>query len=440
MMNFSLPSSVGINPLERIKQADFGNLPLRQKLTIAVARAWDRPFYRKHWQADSLEDVLNTVHLGGFDSLPITRKNHLRSDFENVVDFRNAGDLVSSSGTTGRPVDMPVHFQQEAGRILRVRRLLRELGVKPGAKVLQLLSLNDMFTLGVLAWQAIKAEGAIAIRCSPARIDRVLDAIKYNQPEFVIGNPYVMARMADLAGDKWPDKALLPKKAFLAVAATFTSDLDPTPVAQKVIDRWGLTNWLNQYGTSELGPVAYEENEHQGLRIHDDFHYVELVDPDTGKPVAEGQPGEVVVTGLTSPRGLLPVRYGTGDIAAWLKHIDDKWLMGPIIGRIDHQLKIYGQTVFPDLLLNLVDGVAGIRRSVITCKTDSIIGDEVKILCVADNPSHKEALRKKVTLVCTQNLAVSPKVEMITMKDLKELEQKVLSKTNGSKVPRFFRL
>ncbi len=440
MKKFSLPPLVEANPSNRVKQTDYGNLPLLQKLMIAVARAWERPFYRKHWGFDSLDDVLNTIHAGGFESLPIVRKSHLRDDFENVVDFNDAGDLVSSSGTTGRPVDMPVHFRQEEGRVLRVRRLLRELGVRPGTKVLQLLSLNDMFTLGVLAWQAIKAEGATAIRCSPARIDRVLDAIKYNKPEFVIGNPYVLARMADEAGEKWPDVSLLPKKAFLAVAATFTTDLQKTPIAQKVIEKWGLTHWLNQYGTSELGPVAYEESDHQGLRIHDDFHYVELINPDTGKPVSEGQPGEVVVTGLTFPRGLLPVRYGTGDIAAWLKNENGKWLMGPIIGRIDHQLKVYGQTVFPNLLLNLVDGVPGIRRAVVTSHKDEIKGDDVRILCAAKDPSESEAIRQKVLRLCNQNLAVSPEVEMVDFEVIKQLEQKVTSKTNGSKVPRFFRL
>lgn len=444
MMHQSLPLSSLRNRENGIRRIDHPGLPICQKLVNAVARAWERPYYKEHWGVNSLNEVLNIVQSGGFESLPVIRKSHLRAHFDDLIDFRNAGDLVSSSGTTGRPVDMPVHFHQEAGRVLRVRRLLRELGVKPGTKVLQLLSLNDMFTLGVLAWQAIKAEGATAIRCNPARIGRVIDAIKYNKPDFVVGNPYVMARMAEEAGDLWPDKSILPKGAFLAVAATFTPSLMHTPVAKKVIDTWGLTQWINQYGTSELGPIAYEERDHQGLRIHDDFHYVELVDPDTGIPVPEGQPGEVVVTGLTYPRGMLPIRYGTGDIAAWLKHSKtesgEKWTMGPIIGRTDHQLKVFGQTVFPNLLLNLVDGIKSIQRSVVTCRKDSIIGDEVKILCVANSTSDKESIRKKIQLLCKQNLAVSPEVEMVDLAVLKQLEQQVISKTNGSKIPRFFRL
>ncbi|HHG86026.1 MAG TPA: hypothetical protein ENJ82_14860, partial [Bacteroidetes bacterium] len=402
------------------------------------------PFYREHWGFDTLDEVLDVIHGGNFSKLPIMRKSHLRSNFDDILDFEHATDLVSSSGTTGRPVDMPVHIEQEAGRVLRVRRLLRELGVRPGTKVLQLLSLNDMFTLGVLAWQAIKAEGATAIRCNPARLDRVLDAIKYNQPEFVIGNPYVMARMAEEAGDKWPKPSALPSGAFFAVAATFTSDLGKTPVAKEAIDAWGLTNWLNQYGTSELGPVGYEENNHQGLRIHNDFHYIELIDPATGLPVESGQPGEVVVTGLTAPRGFLPVRYGTGDVAAWLRkapaQAGEKMLLGPIVGRTDHQLKVYGQTVFPNMLLNLADQVQGIQRSIVTSTPDPIKGDEVKILCVAKNGCDKDDVRRAVVRLCHRNLAVSPEVKMVDLSFLKALELEKVGKTNGSKVPRFFRL
>lgn len=420
------------------------HLPLRQKLGIAVAKAWSSPFYKEYWGTGTLEKSLDLVHRGEFKSLPVIRKSHLRSHFDKILNFEEATDLVSSSGTTGRPVDMPVHFQQEKGRVVRVRRLLRELGVRPGTKVLQLLSLNDLFTLGVLAWQAIKAEGAIAIRCSPKRLDRVLDAIRYNRPEFVIGNPYVMARMAEEAGDRWPNPEDLPKGAFLAVAATFTPNLCHTPVAEKVIETWGLEQCLNQYGSSELGPIAFEERDHRGFRIHDDYHFVELIDPESGEPVSEGQAGEVVVTGLTYPRGFLPVRYATGDISAWLrKSVSKKGIqyhLGPIIGRTDHQLKIYGQTVFPDLLLDLIDRIPSVARCAITVHKDPLKGDQVKILCVACEQESSNSIQQQVRQMCIQNLAVSPEVEMVKLPVIQGLEQAHLSKTNGSKMPRFFRL
>lgn len=420
----------------------FSDVALRQMLGVMVSKAWKRPFYQSHWGTKSLSEAVDLVNQGRFTDLPLIRKSHLRSDFDNIVDYTDATDLVSSSGTTGRPVDMPIHFEQEAGRVLRVRRLLRDLGVRRGTKVLQLLSLNDLFTLGVLAWQAIKAEGATAIRCSPSRLDRILDSIRYNKPEFVIGNPFVMVRIAEAAGKRWPAKDKLPNGAFFAVAATFTSELTCTPVAKRAMELWGLETCLNQYGTSELGPVAYERNDHRGLYVHDDFLYVELVDPSTGQTVPDGMPGEVVVTGLTSPRGFLPIRYATGDISAWLRRDNSptghSTRIGPIIGRTDHQLKILGQTVFPDLLLNIADQNPQVCRSVVTVKRDPIKGDQVTLLCVAENQEYDSELEAEISTICERNLAVSPKVRIVPRSELEALEHEVLARTNGSKMPRFF--
>jgi len=61
---------------------------------------------------------------------------HLRDHLDDIVDFAGAVDVVSSSGTTGRPVDIPVHALDDRSRVLRVRRVLRELGLGPGGLVL----------------------------------------------------------------------------------------------------------------------------------------------------------------------------------------------------------------------------------------------------------------------------------------------------------------
>ena len=125
-------------------------LSLNQHLGMAVANAWKRPFYQKHWSFSAQEEAVDAVHQGAFTEFPLIRKTHLRTHFDQIIDYDCAVDLVSSSGTTGRPVDMPIHFEQEQDRILRVRRILKSMGVRPGSRVLQLLSLNDLFTLAQL--------------------------------------------------------------------------------------------------------------------------------------------------------------------------------------------------------------------------------------------------------------------------------------------------
>lgn len=422
------------------------NPTLLQKLEKSLRAAWQRPFYHRFWGAERIEDVCALLYEGRFHELPITRKQHLRDHRAEIMNFNHAADLVSSSGTTGVPVDIPVYPEDEASRILRVRRLLRELGVGPGTRVLQLLSLNDLFTLGPLVWQAIKAQGACAIRCSPQRLDRVLLAIEHARPEFVVGNPFTMVRMAETAGDRWPDQRKLPSRAFLAVAAVFNADLALTPVAEAVRHVWGLEETINQYGSSELGPIAFECSHHQGLHIHDDIHYVELVNPDTGEAVTEpNQPGEVVLTGLSLPRGFIPIRHGTGDVAAWLCNQPCTCgrrspRLGPIIGRVDHQLKVYGQTVFPDLLLDIVDRCPDVHRSAVCVRRDAYAGDDVSVLIVPANKTDGDQLQNQVADRLDQNLAVSPTVTVIDESTLADLEKMASHNSNQVKIPRFFDL
>ncbi len=417
---------------------------LTSQLEAVIKEGWQRGFYRDHWGQPALQDVLNMLRTGEFYKLPITRKQDLRDHWNQVMVFTDASDLVSSSGTTGRPVDVPVNKEQEQLRVLRVRRLLRELGVKPGSRVLQLLSLNDLFTLGPLVWQAIKAEGGLAIRCSPQRLERVLQIFEYIQPDFVIGNPYVLVRMAEEAGERWPTPEKLPNRAFLAVAAVFDETLQINSVASAVNQLWGFDLTINQYGTSELGPIAHECQQHQGLHIHDDHHLVELIDPASGLPVTSpNQPGEVVLTGLTLPRGFVPIRYGTGDIAAWIRHDACSCgrkspRLGPVLGRVDHQLKVFGQTIFPDFLLDIADSFPFVRRSAVRVRKNQLGNDEVALLLVPAQEQNPEAVRLAVANKVSQSVAVTPDVEIVTEAHLDYLEKAASQHTNMVKVPRFF--
>jgi phenylacetate-CoA ligase len=416
------------------------------KLLSAISTGWQRPFYRRHWGFTKLDDALAATREGHFDEFPVIRKAHMRSDHGDIVDFDGSADVVSSSGTTGRPVDVPLHADELASRVVRVQRVLREAGLRPGGRVLQLLSLNDLFTLGPQAWLAVQAEGACAIRCTTQRLERALLAIKHIRPDFVIGNAHTMLRMVEEAGNRWPAPEELPSRAFLGVAATFDAALRPTPVVQTLAAKWGLSEILNHYGLSELGPVAYECSAHQGLHVHDDCHLVQLCDPQTGRSLTNlDQPGEVVATALSLPRGFPAIRYATGDIAAWM-HTEQcacgrkSMRLGPIIGRVDHQLKVFGQTMYPDLLLELADRSPQVRRAAVQVRSGEAVNDDVTVLLVPAAGADAIQVRDEILHQLAQNLVVPPKVEISTDEDLSRLEQAASAYSNQVKIPRFFDL
>ncbi|WP_195763965.1 phenylacetate--CoA ligase family protein [Pseudoduganella rivuli] len=387
-----------------------------------------------------MPEVLAMVDRGQFDRLPIIRKKDLSANWDDLVEYGDFVDVVSSSGTTGRPVELPVHRQQEQVWVDCVARVLSELGAGPGGKLLQLLSNNDMFSLGPLVWLASKKIGVGPFRCSAQRLQRIADVMNYHRPQFVVGNPMVMLNIADELGADFPPLERRPKYAYFAACAAFDAENALTPMAQRAKDVWGFEEVLNEYGCSELGSIGHECRAHNGFHINDDAVHVELVDPLTGRPSAPGKSGEVVVTALSLPRGFIAVRYGTGDIAAWLDTAPCACgrrspRLGTIIGRIDHQLKVLGQTVYPDLIFNVVDQLTEIVDSVLVKYRDALQAEQVELWFCSSGRAEQAA--STATALLQRHLAVSPPLRSVPLDIIRRVKQDRMARSNGVKLPRY---
>lgn len=409
------------------------------RLKNIVEAAAKRKFYTQHWQM-SANEAINLITQNKYEDIPLLRKQDISRHWNDLIEYGDFVDVVSSSGTTGRPVDLPVHRLQEQLWVDCVARGLTELGAKPGFKLLHLLSNNDMFTLGPLIWLAAKKVGLGSFRCTALRARRVADVINYHSPEFVVGNPMVMLNIAETLGSDFPSKEKLPKFAYLAACATFDANNKLTPLAEKTKAVWGLEKILAEYGCSEVGSIGHECLAHQSFHIHDDAIFVELIDPHTGKPPPPGRPGEVVITSLTLPRGFIAVRYATGDIAAWIDYSPCPCgrrspRLGTIIGRADQQLKVLGQTVYPDLIFNVTDQLSEIEDSVLVKYRDELDAEHVE-LWLSSRDGHDEAVTRCKSLL-DQHLAVTPRVRRTSSQTISRVRDKHLERSNGVKIPRY---
>lgn len=407
------------------------------RIAAVIEQAWRRPFYPTHWGQD-LGQIREHVLKGEYHRIPVIRKRHLSQHWDELMEYGDFTDVVSSSGTTGRPVDLPVHRLQELVWVDCVSRVLTELGAKPGDRLLHLLSNNDMFTLGPLVLQAAKKVGLGPFRCSPQRVRRIFDVVHYHQPAFVVGNPVVMFNLAEEQGNDFPDPECLPDYAYFGACGSFDSSNQLTPVAQRVKEMWGLKETLNEYGCSEIGSIGHECLSHAGFHINEDAVYVELLDPDSGMPVPPGKPGEVVVTSLSTPRGFLAIRYATGDIASWMDYRPcacgrTSPRMGAIIGRIDHQLKIQGQTVFPDLIFDVLGEFGEISDALVVRCPDPMVGQRAEVWVGYTTDAD---MTEYVRAAMLKRLAVSPHVRTVPVDLIRQIKAEKMASGNGVKVPR----
>ncbi|GGM15446.1 phenylacetate--CoA ligase family protein [Deinococcus aerophilus] len=103
---------------------------------------------------------------------------------------------------------------------------------------------------------------------------------------------------------------------------------------------------LDAYASSEAGLMALETPEKHGLRVVEDWVYLEVVDPESGRPVPDGERGELIVTHLTK-QAMPLLRFRTGDLTRLERRPDGVYLPGGVFGNVGGMLKVKGVKLFP---------------------------------------------------------------------------------------------
>lgn len=131
---------------------------------------------------------------------------------------------------------------------------------------------------------------------------------------------------------------------------------EPLPDSLRAeLSRW-VPTVLMAYGTAETGLLGYEESPGGGLVVPDDV-LIQVCDLDTGEPLTEGE-GQIVVTLLRSEYPL--IRFGTGDLSAWVPGGDDRPRLAGVLGRVGQAVKVRGMFLHPAQARRVIDAVDGV--------------------------------------------------------------------------------
>jgi phenylacetate-CoA ligase len=180
--------------------------------------------------------------------------------------------------------------------------------------------------------------------------------------------------------------------------------------AELLSNTFGL-EYFKTYGFHEVGNVAVECPAHEGLHIFEDAFIVQIVDPDTGAPVADGELGSVCLTEVCKT-GSPQFRYNIMDLSflyppgqcacgSWLRR------MGPFAGRGDNMVKLRGVNVWPEAVGDLACSVEGTLPDYFVRAVRENNRDELVVSVVSDRPPDQhEAIRVRVEQRLQQQLGL----------------------------------
>jgi phenylacetate-CoA ligase len=318
------------------------------RLRAVVKRAWDQvPLFRSRMEARGLvpEDIRS---LSDVSALDFTVKADLRDTYPFGLFASPMQDIVrlhASSGTTGKPIVVAyTRADLEVWSSVMVRSFAA-CGLHHG-DIVQNAYGYGLFTGGLGAHYGAESLGATVIPISGGNTDRQIMVMSDFKVTAVCCTPSYFLHLVDRASELGVDLRKLPVRAGVFGAEPWTEAM------RRHIEEAAGIKAYDIYGLSEIiGPgVAIECARQDGLHIFEDHFYPEIVDPETGQNLPEGEEGELVLTTL-SKQAMPLIRYRTRDITALVPGVcacgRTLRRMRRIGRRSDDMLIVRGVNVFP---------------------------------------------------------------------------------------------
>jgi phenylacetate-CoA ligase len=366
-----------------------------ERLRSMVARVYQRvPFYRRKLDEAGIrpEEVRSIDDLV---RLPFTTKIDFRDQYPFglfAVDMKKVVRVHASSGTTGKPT---VVGYTRKDIELWSRTCARTLGCGNGTArdVVQNAYGYGLFTGGLGMHYGGERLGATVIPMSGGNTKRQILLMQDFGTTLLCSTPSYALEIAEVAAEMGVDL----RKTKLRVGF-FGAEPWSDNMRKAIEERLGVTA-LDIYGLSEvIGPgVASECLAHCGLHVFEDHFYPEVIDPQTGRSVPDGQPGELVFTCLTK-EALPLIRYRTRDLTR-LTHEPcacGRTLvrMQRVTGRTDDMLIIRGVNVFPSQIESVLLEIEGTQPHylILVERRDRL--DEIEIQVEVDEKLFSDEIRK----------------------------------------------
>lgn len=339
------PPRASLDPVEIASRDEISALQLqRLKSTLAHAYA-NVPHYRRAFDAAGVhpDDCRALADLAKF---PFTAKADLRDNYPFgmfAVPRENVARIHASSGTTGKPTVVGYTRNDIETWASLVARSIRASGGRPGM-ICHIAYGYGLFTGGLGAHYGAEKLGCTVIPMSGGMTDRQVSLIQDFKPDIIMVTPSYMLAILDEFKKRGIDPRGTSLKAGIFGAEPWTNAM------RGEIEQSFDMHAVDIYGLSEvMGPGVANEcvESKDGLHIWEDHFYPEIIDPDTGAVLPDGEKGELVFTSLTK-EAMPVIRYRTRDLTRLLPGTARSMRrMEKVTGRTDDMMIVRGVNVFP---------------------------------------------------------------------------------------------
>jgi phenylacetate-CoA ligase len=341
--------------LEAIETASLDELQALQleRLKWTLRHAYDNvPHYRASFDAVGIrpDDLRALSDLAKF---PFTVKTDLRDHYPFgmfAVPREQVVRIHASSGTTGRPTVVGYTAADIDTWATVMARSIRAAGGRAG-DIVHVAYGYGLFTGGLGAHYGAEKLGCTVIPMSGGMTERQVQLIVDFKPDIIMVTPSYMLAIAEEMERQHVD----PRRTSLKIGIFGAEPW--TPAMRRAIEAKLDIDAIDIYGLSEImGPGVAQEciESKDGLTVWEDHFYPEIVDPQTGAVVPEGEKGELVFTSLTK-QALPMIRYRTRDLTRLLPPSSRSMRrMERITGRSDDMVIIRGVNIFPTQVEDLI--------------------------------------------------------------------------------------
>ena len=346
------PKSFALDPIEKASVDELRALQLKRlKATLNHAYA-NSPVYRARFDAVGVhpDDCKSLADLAKF---PFTSKADLREHYPFgmfAVPRERVVRVHASSGTTGKPTVVGYTANDVSMWADCVARSIRAAGARPGDMV-HVSYGYGLFTGGLGAHYGAERLGLTVVPFGGGQTERQVQLITDFKPNIIMVTPSYMLAIADEMDRLGLDPVGSSLRVGIFGAEPWTNDMRRAVEARMGLDA------VDIYGLSEvIGPGVASEcvETKDGPTIWEDHFYPEVINPDTGEPVADGELGELVFTSLTK-EALPIIRYRTRDLTRLLPGTARTMRrMEKITGRSDDMMIVRGVNVFPSQIEELI--------------------------------------------------------------------------------------